>query len=40
MAMRKMKNRRATGASGVAGEMFKGMGEMGIDEMTEALRNI
>ena len=40
VAMRKMKNRRATGPSGVAVEMFKGMGEIGIDEMTEALRNI
>ena len=40
VAVSKMKNRRATGPSGVAVEMFKGMEEVGIDEMTEALRSI
>ena len=40
VAMKKMKNRRATGPSGIAVEMLKGMGEIGIDEMTEALRSI
>ena len=40
IAISKMKDKRATGPSGVAAEMFKGMGKLGIAEMTEALRKI
>ena len=39
-AISKMKDKRATGPSGVAAEMFKGMGKVGVDEVTEALRKI
>ena len=37
-AIRGMKNRRATGPSGVAAEMFKAAEEVGVEEMTAALR--
>ena len=40
VAVKRMKNKRATGPFGVAVEMFKGMGEIGIDEITEALGRI
>ena len=39
-AIGKMKEKRATGPSGVAAEMFKGMEKVGVDQVTEALRKI
>ena len=39
-AIQGMKNRRATGPSGVATEMFKAVEEVGVEEMTAALREI
>ena len=39
-AIQGMKNRRATGPSGVAAEMFKAAEEVGVEEMTAALREV